>query len=290
MKMVVVIKRACRRPRSLIRHCLLAAGRKPREVDGLRDDGHRVVAITNGMPAGAVATPALTARLLCGDVPEGRAPLRHVVLSAEDMSDTAERVNAFAALADVAEQWLAAFAPSSPYLAITHDDTAHPHVHLLIANHDLHNDEARLAWSPSTVSAMQSLNFVSQETKQQFSIESGRHRGATRRDGSGLPYPRADLSARKLAKMTDKQIEHHERTGNLTIARRNKLGEIATIIFENRRIRLSTIRQLVEVEKHARSTAFRNDPDRQWSKRFRRPAPIYRNHARYRARAQLDFA
>ena len=290
MKMVVVIKRACRRPRSLIRHCLLAAGRKPREIDGLRDDGHRVVAITNGMHAGAVTSPAVTARLLCGDVPEGRAPLRHVVLSAEDMTHAADRVSAFAALADVAEQWLAAFAPSSPYLAIAHDDTAHPHMHLLVANYDQRNDDARLAWSPSTVSAMQSLNFVSPETHQQFSLESGRHRGATRREGSGLPYPRADLSALKLAKMSDKQIEYYEHTGNLTVARRNKLGEITTIIFENRRIRLSTIRQLVEVEKHARSTAFRNDPDRQRSKRVGRPAPIYRNRARHRARAHLDLA
>lgn len=244
MKMVVVIKRACRRPRSLIRHCLLAAGRKPREVDGLRDDGHRVVAITNGMPAGAVATPALTARLLCGDVPEGRTPLRHVVLSAEDMSDTAERVNAFAALADVAEQWLAAFAPSSPYLAIAHDDTAHPHVHLLIANHDLHNDEARLAWSPSTVSAMQSLNFVSQETKQQFCIESGRHRGATRREQGGMPYPGARLDALKLANMTDKEIKEYEHRNELTVGRRNKAGQVTSVVFQGRRIRLTTIRQM----------------------------------------------
>jgi hypothetical protein len=290
MKMIVAIKRACRRPRSLIRHCLLARGRNAREVEGLRDDGHRVVAITNGMQAGAVTTPAVTSRLLCGDVPEGRAPLRHVVISAEDMKGVADRANAFAALSEVVGQWLAAFAPSSPYLAIAHDDMAHPHVHLLLANCDPLNDDARLAWSPATVSAMQSLSFVSAETKHQFALESGRHSGATRREGSGLPYPRADLSARKLAKMSDKEIENYEYTGNLTIARRNKLGEITTIIFENRRIRLSTIRQLVEVEKHTRSTAFRNDPDRQWSKRFRRPAPIYRNHARYRARAHLDLA
>lgn len=290
MKMILAIKRACRRPRSLIRHCLLARGRNAREVEGLRDDGHRVVAITNGMHAGAVTTPAVTARLLCGDVPEGRAPLRHVVISAEDMTGIADRVNAFAALSEVVGQWLAAFAPSSPYLAIAHDDMAHPHVHLLLANCDPRNDDARLAWSPATVSTMQSLDFVSPETKQQFSLESGRHRGATRREGSGLPYPRADLLARKLAKMSDKEIENYEYTGHLTIARRNKLGQITTVIFEDRRIRLSTIRQLVEIEKHTGSPALRNDPGRQRAKRLRRPVAVHRNHARHRTRAHLDLA
>jgi hypothetical protein len=58
MKMIVAIKPACRRPRSLIRHCLLPKGRKAREVDGVREDDHRVIGLINGMTAGSVGSPA----------------------------------------------------------------------------------------------------------------------------------------------------------------------------------------------------------------------------------------
>jgi hypothetical protein len=244
MKMIVAIKPACRRPRSLIRHCLLPKGRKAREVDGVREDDHRVIGLINGMTAGSVGSPAVTARNLCGDVPAGRAPLRHIVISAEDTEAMPERLDAFAALTDVAQQWLAAYAPHSPFLAITHDDTRHPHIHLLVANMVPDEDEARLAWSPSLVSEMQSMAFVSEDTQKEFSIESGRPRGATRRERGGMPYPGAQLDALKLAKMTDEEIKHYEHRNELTIGRRNKAGEVTSVVFKGRRIRLSTIRQM----------------------------------------------
>jgi hypothetical protein len=210
MKLIVAIKSACRRPRSLIRHCFLPKGRAGREVDALRADDHRVVQILNGMEVGSIGSPAVTARNLCGDVPQGRAPLRHVVISAEDVTGAERRREAFACLAAVAQDWIQAYAPNTNFLVVSHDDRRHPHIHLLLANSDRSDDESRLAWSPSTVSEMQSLDFVSDATKETYLVESGRHRGISRREQGGMPYPGARLDALKLANMTDKEIKEFQ--------------------------------------------------------------------------------
>ena len=251
MKLIVAIKSACRRPRSLIRHCLLPKGRAGREVEGLRTDGHRVVQVLNGMEAGTIGSPAVTARNLCGDVPEGRAPLRHVVISAEDTATPESRLGAFECLAVAAQAWIKAYAPNSNFLAVSHDDRCHPHIHLLLANSDRSHEESRLAWSPGTVSKMQSLAFVSESTRETYLLESGRHRGVTRRERGGLPYPGAHLDALKLAQMSDKEIKHYETRNELTIGRRNKAGAITSVVFQGRRIRLSTIRQLGQSQRYA---------------------------------------
>jgi len=288
MKMIVAIKPACRRPRSLIRHCLLPKGRKAREVESIRENEHRVIGLINGMTAGSVGSPAVTARNLCGDVPLGRAPLRHVVISAEDMSEIPDRLDAFAALADVAQQWLEAFAPSSPYLAITHDDTRHPHVHLLVANTVPNDDDVRLAWSPSVVSEMQSMAWVSEATKEEFAIESGRHRGATRRESRGMPYPNAQLDALKLAKLENEQIYERIKSGDITVARRNKAGEITSIIYEGRRIRLSTIRHMAAHQGCDVPSGGGTDRSHQRAKRQRRTPRGHRGHTRHRSGPAID--
>lgn len=275
MRMIVAIKPACRRPRSLIRHCFLPKGRMGREVEGLRGDGHRVVQILNGMDAGTIGSPAVTARNLCGDVPVGRAPLRHVVISAEDTATSGARTSAFECLAAVAKDWIRAYAPNTNFLAVSHDDRRHPHIHLLLANSDRTHDERRLAWAPSTVSEMQSLAFVGESTREQFLIESGRHRGITRRERGGLPYPGAHLDALKLAKMTDKEIKTYELRNELTIGRRNKAGEITTVVFRGRRIRLSTLRQMGQIQRSALSSRGSDHRSRKTSaprpSRIRRP-------------------
>lgn len=251
MKLIVAIKSACRRPRSLIRHCFLPKGRAGREVDALRADDHRVVQILNGMEVGSIGSPAVTARNLCGDVPQGRAPLRHVVISAEDVTGAEKRREAFACLAAVAQDWIQAYAPNTNFLAVSHDDRRHPHIHLLLANSDRSDDESRLAWSPSTVSGMQSLDFVSDATKETYLVESGRHRGISRREQGGMPYPGAHMDALKLAKMSEEELKHYETRNELTVGRRNKAGQITSVVFRGRRIRLSTIRQMDQSRRSA---------------------------------------
>jgi len=270
MKLIVAIKSACRRPRSLIRHCFLPKGRAGREVDALRADDHRVVQILNGMEVGSIGSPAVTARNLCGDVPQGRAPLRHVVISAEDVAGAERRLDAFACLAAVAQDWIQAYAPNTNFLAVSHDDRRHPHIHLLLANSDRSHDESRLAWSPSTVSEMQSLDFVSDATKETYLIESGRHRGISRREQGGMPYPGARLDALKLANMTDNDIKEYEHRNELTIGRRNKAGEVTSVVFQGRRIRLSTIRQMGQSQRPALSRRRANN--RGQTRRAARPA------------------
>lgn len=245
MKLIVVIKPACRRPRGLLRHVYLHEGRMGRECAAILPDGDRVVGYLNGLDAGTITrNPATDARSLCGHVPNGRAALRHVVLSFEDMRGNESRNLAFEALADLGEQWIQAHAPYSSFIGIMHDDRNHPHLHLMVANCDESNGDARLAWSPADLREMQSLKWVSPATTEKFSIETGRHNGLSRREGRGMPYPSLLLDAAKLAMATAKELENYEHANIITVSRRSKSGEIKSINFNGRRIRLSTIRQL----------------------------------------------
>ena len=286
MKMIVTIKPACRHPRSLIRHCFLAVGRQGREAEPLQEDGNRVVGILNGLECGTITqAPATDARSLCGDVPKGRAPLRHIVISAEDTPSFPKRGTAFEALADVAEQWLEKFAPGVQVIGIMHDDRNHPHIHLLVANNDPFHGDARLSWPKSTLKEMQFFEWVAPATVEKFSIQSGRHVGVTRREGSGMPYPAAKLDAEILANATNEQLENYEHQQQLTIGRRNKKGEITSIIFNGRRIRLSTIRQMGQNQKSDLSPGCSDHRNRERPKcQGRSPA-----HTVRRPRRRKDF-
>ncbi len=247
MKTIVTIKRACRFPRALLRHCYLPMGRQDREVEALQESGNRVVGIINGLDVGTVTqSPATDAKTLCSNVPAGRSALRHVVISIEDILDPAARMNAFEALADMGEQWIQKFAVGASYIGVMHDDRSHPHLHLLVANNDEANGDARFAWQRSTLKEMQAFDWVAPATKEKFSIESGRHVGVAKRERSGLPYPAASLDAAMLANATNKELEEYEHSKLLTIGRRNKIGDITSINFNGRRIRLSTIRHLAQ--------------------------------------------
>ena len=290
MKMIVTIKPACRHPRPLIRHCFLAVGRQGREAEPLQEDGNRVVGILNGLECGTITqAPATDARSLCGDVPKGRSPLRHIVISSEDTPSFPKRGTAFEALADVAEQWLEKFAPGVQFIGIMHDDRNHPHIHLLVANNDPFNGDARLSWPKSTLKEMQSFEWVAPATAQKFSIQSGRHCGVTRREGSGMPYPGAKLDAKILANATTQQLENYEHQQQLTIGRRNKKGEITSVIFNGRRIRLSTIRQLDQNPKPDHPSGHPSHRNRERPERpGKSPAPTLR-HIRRRGRSEIDL-
>ena len=247
MKVIVAIKRACRSPRSLLRHCFLSKGRQGREVAPLQESGNRVIGLLNGLPVGTITqSPATDAKTLCSNVPAGRAALRHVVISAEDTSDPAARMAVFEGLADLGEQWIQTYAPGASFIGVLHDDKLHPHLHLLVANNDEFNGDARLAWPRSALKQMQSMEWVAPATKDKFFIESGRHVGITKREGSGMPYPAAILDAEILAAATIKELEEYEHSKILTIGRRDKSGDITSVIYNGRRIRLSTIRNLAQ--------------------------------------------
>jgi len=245
--MIVAIKKACKSARPLLRHVYLKTGRLGREVAPLTPDADRVVGIVNGLDVGTVTrSPAVDAKSLCSEVPRTRAQLRHVVLSMEDTPDPADRAKAFEALADLSEQWMEEFAPGSAFIGVLHDDRSHPHCHLLIANLAPFEADGRLNWKPSDLKKMQSLEWVAPATAEKFSLEPGRHQGVSRREGAGMPYPSPLLDAAALAMATLEELQSYETANIISIGRRSSDGEIKSINYNGRRIRLSTIRQMAQ--------------------------------------------
>jgi hypothetical protein len=125
---------------------------------------------------------------------------------------------------------------------VIHQDRLHPHAHLIFKNCDGENESA-LIWNRDQLAEMQSMEWVSETTKEQFSIQSGRSCGRTRREGTGLPYPHALLDAWKLATATISELENYESADILNIHRHTS-DKICSVKFDGREIRMSTIRNL----------------------------------------------
>ena len=247
MKFVVVIKSARGRAYNLLRHCYLPHGRQPAEIATVTNADDRVCGLINGLAQGGLVRNAgADAAALIADMPRNRAQVRHVVISAEDTADPELRQDACTALADLCGQFAETYAPGTPYVAVLHQDRLHPHAHIIFRNSDAAN-EAALCWNRDQLAEMQSMEWVSQTTKDEFSIEAGRSSGRTRREGTGLPYPLARLDALKLATATISELENYESANIFTSGRRSPNGETDSVNFNGRPIRLSTIRQLAAI-------------------------------------------
>ena len=243
MKVVVIIKPARGRAYNLLRHCYLAQGRQANEVPSISGAEDRVYGLVNGLAEGGLVRNAGTdAHALIADLPAGRAQVRHVVISAEETSNPENRRCAYEALADLCEQFAQKYAPGTAYVGVIHQDRLHPHAHLIFRNSDEDN-ETSLVWDRGQLAEMQSMEWVSEETKETFSIEAGRSSGRTRREGTGMPYPNAALLALKLATSTIQEIENYESADVLNIHRHSS-DKIHSVKFNGREIRMSTIRNL----------------------------------------------
>ena len=217
MKIVVVIKPARGRAYNLLRHCYLSQGRQPNEVESISGAEDRVYGLVNGLAEGGLVRNAGTdAHTLIADLPQNRAQVRHVVISAEETADPEGRHCAYEALADLAEQFAKKYASGTPYVGVIHQDRLHPHLHLIFKNCDEEN-EASLVWNRDQLKEMQSMEWVSEATKEQFSIQSGRSCGRTQREGTGMPYPLASLDALKLATAAINEIENYESADILSL-------------------------------------------------------------------------
>jgi hypothetical protein len=244
MKTIVVIKPARGRAYGLLRHCFLSVGRQGNVVESINGESDRVYGLINGLAEGGLIRNASTdARSLIADLPQNRAEVRHVISSMEDTADPDERKNAFYALADLGEEFAAKYAPQTPYVGVIHQDKLHPHVHLIFKNSQGTGEEA-LTWNRDTLIEMQSMTWVSEDTKEEFSIEPGRSNGRTQREGTGMPYPLASsLDAMTLANATIQQLEEYESADILNIKRLTP-SAINSVEFDGREIRTSTIRFL----------------------------------------------
>jgi hypothetical protein len=254
MKVIAVVKRSKGNAFGLLRHCYLAEGRSPTETEPLMETDDRVVGIISGLNDGIPTRHATTdARSLLGDASGGKAEVRHVVLSVEDTQDPIARARSFEALAAMGEQFASRFAPEIPWIGIIHEDRAHPHIHLVFKNET--EEMSALTWNRDDLKCMQSMEWISPETRQEFSIEAGRSGGRTQRQGTGLPYPLASLDALKLAAAALQELENYESADLFSIKRRSPSGEPQSIKFNNRTISLSTIRQLAKIRRGMGSPA-----------------------------------
>ena len=243
MKVVVIIKPARGRAYNLLRHCYLAQGRQPNEVESISGAEDRVYGLINGLAEGGLVRNAGTdAHTLIADLPQNRAQVRHVVISAEETADPEGRQCAYEALADLCEQFAKKYASGTPYVGVIHQDRLHPHLHLIFKNCDGENESA-LVWNRDQLAEMQSMEWVSETTKEHYSIQSGRSSGRTQREGTGMPYPLAALSAWKLATAAINEIENYESADILNIHRHSS-DKIHSVKFDGREIRMSTLRNL----------------------------------------------
>lgn len=249
MRVIAVVKRSKGKAFGLLRHCYLAQGRLPREVDSLMETDDRVVGIISGLNDGVPTRHATTdAKSLLGDASGGKAEVRHVILSVEDTQDPIARAKSFEALATMGEQFASRFAPDVPWIGIIHEDRAHPHIHLVFRNET--EEMSALTWNRDDLKCMQSMEWISPETREEFSLESGRSSGRTQRQGTGLPYPLASLDAWKLAAAALQELENYESAADLfSVNRRSQSGEPQSIKFNNRDISISTIRQLAQIRR-----------------------------------------
>jgi hypothetical protein len=242
MKCIVKIQPSGKSLRRLLRHVYLPEGRLGREVEPMQSSGNRVVTTINGMVGGLSLKPSLDAEALAGDV-KGRLPYRHLVISAEDCTNVDERRGMFRALMDLAKEFTKAFAPHVPYVMVGHDDRAHPHAHLIFKNES--EDGRCLQWSKDQVREMQSMSWVSPQTKETFGVESGRGRGVNPPEYSSAPYPlAAKLDAKTIAGFNQEQINEYTKSGAIKTGRVDKQGNITSVIYNGRRIRLATVRGL----------------------------------------------
>jgi hypothetical protein len=242
MKCIVKIQPSGKSLRRLLRHVFLPEGRLGREVPALQTSGNRVVTTINGMVGGLVFRPAVDAETLAGDI-KGRLPYRHLILSAEDCGEVDQRRNMFRGLMDMAKEFARTYAANVPFIMVGHDDRAHPHAHLIFKNEA--TDGRCLQWSKDQVRDMQSMSWVSPQTKETFGVESGRGRGVNLPEYSNAPYPlAAKLDAKTIAGANKEQINEYVSSGTLAVGRVDKQGNITSVVFNGRRIRLSTIRGL----------------------------------------------
>jgi hypothetical protein len=254
MKVIVKIKPSGKCLRRLLRHVYLPEGRLPREVEPLLRSGSRVLARINGMTGGMTFQAADDAHNLAGDI-KGRGEYRHVILSAEDCANVEERRTMFRGLMAMGKEWARKYAPDTPFVGVVHDDRAHPHIHLILKNEGA--DGRCLSWGKDQVREMQSMGWVSEATRETFGVVSGRGCGQHTPEYSDAPYPLAkSLDAKTIAGFTQEQINEYTNSGTLQTGRVNQRGDITSVIYNGRRIRLSTIRGLGELG----GCGFRSEP------------------------------
>ena len=146
---------------------------------------------------------------------------RHVILSLERDADMGDE-----RLTEVAENFMFTFAPSSAWLGAIDRNTRATHVHIVLSNSD---GERTLNFSPAVLTRMQDVAAWSNGI-----LQAGK-RGAVLSKLS---------TAQQLETMTHEEIQDAVRRGEIQVGRCNRRGEITSVIFQGRRVRLSTVQRV----------------------------------------------
>ena len=174
-------------------------------------------------------------RLMEGHHGKGR-KTRHIILSLEQGGDLPDTL-----FATAAERFMATFAPQSAWLGAVDRNTKSVHLHLLLCNSD---GERTLNLSPSVLSKMQEV-----ESWTGGILETGK-RGAIL----------AKLTtAAQIKSMSYEQIRTELERGNLAVGRRNKFGDITSVVLGGRRVRLSTVQRVASLS-DAQGNATNREP------------------------------
>lgn len=240
MKTIVKIKKSGSSLRRLLRHIYLPEGPGGREASPILGDGNRVVGSLWGGPGGMTFNPLTDSQSLNRGL-SGHRSFRHVIISMEDTTCHQQRVQATDILLSLADEFAGKFAPDVEFLAVVHDDRAHPHAHLVFRNEK--SSGIPLCWDRSDLKMMQSMDWISPKLET-LGVESGRGRGTRLPGFSDAPYPLAALDAIALAAESIDKLDEQLNTGILKIGSRNQRGEPTSVIWGNRPISIRTIRAL----------------------------------------------
>jgi len=154
-------------------------------VESISGAEDRVYGLVNGLAEGGLVRNAgVDAHTLIADLPQNRAQVRHVVISAEETADPECRQRGYEGLADLCEQFAKKYAPETPFVGVIHQDRLHPHAHLIFKNCDGENESA-LIWNRDQLAEMQGMEWVSQTTKEQFSFNPVGHVAEPEERGRG---------------------------------------------------------------------------------------------------------
>lgn len=240
MKYIMKIKHSPKDPVKCVAHTYRQQGRSVAEVPS-KD---RVAVISGRVKGRLLRKAAVDAKTLVARHHGGRsAKVKHVVISSEDIKEPEKRKEAMRAVTKIADDFLKRFAPKSDAILCVHRDRLHVHGHLVICNSD---GKRALNWRKNDLREMQGFGWVNPKTKEQFNIESGRGKGRNPPEFSNAPYPLArGLLAKELAGLERRELYARIESGKeIQVARRNKRGEVTSVTYRGRTIRLATIEGL----------------------------------------------
>ena len=150
---------------------------------------------------------------------------RHVIISLERGTDLPD-----SKFETVAERFVSTFAPGSAWLGAVDRNTRSVHCHVLLLNTDCQHGSRTLNFTPQKIKQCQDAAMWSGGL-----LDNGRR--------SAIISKLSD--AKKLIQeLTYEDIKRHIKNGTIKASRCNKRNEVTSILFNGRKIRLSTLQRV----------------------------------------------